>query len=263
MRDKWSEIEIELLKINFEKKTNNELLLIFPNRSLSSIKNKAKKLLLKRNKDTIYKIKSEYTSGDKNGMYKNSIHKNRVLSNDWKNKLSIAANVRDNSNYKGDKNGMFGKTPWNKNINSELLNAQINFETLNEEEKYSFLKKKKTIERISLREIQRKQTKIEKIIEDILVSLNLNYIRELKIGYYSVDFIFENKIIEVQGDYWHANPLKYDHSNLSNIQRKNVNRDKSKKTYLEYKFKLLYIWEYDIYNDLEKVKHDIIEFIKD
>lgn len=40
-------------------------------------------------------------------------------------------------------------------------------------------------------------------------------------------------IIECDGDYWHANPVIYDYSNLTKSQKKNLQRDKFKDTYLK------------------------------
>ena len=67
---------------------------------------------------------------------------------------------------------------------------------------------------------------------------------------YICDFVdLENKIIyNVQGDFWHGNPLLYDIDNLLKIQKLNVVRDKNKRNYLEKKeWVLLDIWESEIY----------------
>jgi very-short-patch-repair endonuclease len=53
------------------------------------------------------------------------------------------------------------------------------------------------------------------------------------IGWYTVDILLDNIVIEVQGDYWHS---------LSNV----VSQDKRKKTYLTNKgYHVIYIWEHE------------------
>lgn len=89
----------------------------------------------------------------------------------------------------------------------------------------------------------------KKVIE-MLEELNISYETEEVIGYYSVDiFIKElNLFIEVMGDYWHGNPLKYKLKELNKVQLKDINRDKRKQTYIK-KYKgveILYLWEEDI-----------------
>ena len=48
------------------------------------------------------------------------------------------------------------------------------------------------------------------------------------------------------GDYWHANPIKF--NKLNDLQRKNIGRDRAKNTFIDkyYSIKILYLWEKDI-----------------
>ena len=52
---------------------------------------------------------------------------------------------------------------------------------------------------------------------------------------YVVDFADVKKkiVININGDYWHANPLLYDRNNLGKLQQINVRQDKNKKIFLE------------------------------
>ena len=61
-------------------------------------------------------------------------------------------------------------------------------------------------------------------------------------------------LIEVQGDYWHANPEIYiDKSCLNKTQKSNVRRDHFKRRFAhDGGFYVLYIWE----NDLKTKQHD-------
>lgn len=55
------------------------------------------------------------------------------------------------------------------------------------------------------------------------------------------------------GDFWHCHPLKYTKDNMRDIQRKRIPKDKAKHTYLKnnYNIEILYLWEDDIYNNLD------------
>lgn len=67
---------------------------------------------------------------------------------------------------------------------------------------------------------------------------------------YVVDFAdIERKIvINVNGDYWHANPLLYKQDNLGKLQKSNVRQDGNKRKYLEsIGWIVVDIWESEIY----------------
>lgn len=110
-----------------------------------------------------------------------------------------------------------------------------------------------------------RQTQPQRIINSILDELNIPYINEKTLGYYSVDnYITKNDlIIEVMGDYFHANPNKYIEQALNNMQRKDVTRDMRKHTYVKkyYNIEILYIWESEINNNLDLCKKLILEYI--
>ena len=67
---------------------------------------------------------------------------------------------------------------------------------------------------------------------------------------YVIDYIDLNKkiVININGDYWHANPLLYDLNNLHYLQKTNVWHDKNKREYLEkLGWTIVDIWESEIY----------------
>ena len=79
------------------------------------------------------------------------------------------------------------------------------------------------------------------------------------------DFCFPQQklIIEVDGDFWHANPNKYtDQSKLHPHQKKGIDRDKSKIAYITKvdngSWTLLRFWESDIKKDVAKCVDKII-----
>lgn len=87
------------------------------------------------------------------------------------------------------------------------------------------------------------------LLYDILDNLNISYIPEYCIGYFSFDCFLPNHniLIEVNGDYWHNLP-------------KAIRNDKSKATYIEKyfpQFTLKYLWEHEF-----KCQDRIINLIK-
>lgn len=69
------------------------------------------------------------------------------------------------------------------------------------------------------------------------------------------DFLIKglNIILEIQGDYWHANPLYYSNTNLSlkklnEVQEYKVRLDELKKNFIKDKYQLICLWETDIKN---------------
>lgn len=106
-----------------------------------------------------------------------------------------------------------------------------------------------------------------KIIE-LLKNNNINIRSEVKcseLGFndkrYRFDIVIDNKniIIEVMGDYWHRNPQIYN----DNMNYENRIKDIQKKEYIIniMKYRLLYLWEYDINNNADKCLSIILDFI--
>lgn len=91
-------------------------------------------------------------------------------------------------------------------------------------------------------------TKPQIIVNELLETNNIKYNNEEPFVYYSIDnyLVDYNLIIEVMGDYWHGNPLKF--NQLNDLQRKNIGRDKAKHTFIQkyYGINILYLWEKDI-----------------
>lgn len=104
----------------------------------------------------------------------------------------------------------------------------------------------------------------EKMVAEILTELGVSFQREKHIVDFKFrcDFLLENnKVLEVQGDYWHANPDVFDYGDLTANQKSNVIRDVKKRRVLEQEgFQLLEVWEKDIYEKREEVKNKIKEY---
>lgn len=104
----------------------------------------------------------------------------------------------------------------------------------------------------------------QKIINSLLKDNDINFQNEYNCKYYSIDnYITDyNLMIEVMGDYWHCNPNKYKIiKNKKHIDR--IPKDKAKHTYIKnkYNIEILYLWEYDIHNNLDVCKLLIEEYV--
>lgn len=110
-------------------------------------------------------------------------------------------------------------------------------------------------------------SKIQTRINDVLNQFNYEYLSNKVIGEYNFDMIFTNKtILEVNGDYWHASPIKYKPTDiikypggLSLTANEVWLRDKKKRNSVEKNgYKVVYLWEHEI-NKMTDI--DIINFI--
>jgi len=95
-----------------------------------------------------------------------------------------------------------------------------------------------------------KNTSIELMVADALTILNIEYEPQYRIGRFTVDFFVPalSLVIEVQGDYWHANPKLYDGKPLNKSQLRTRERDKRKRAYFAVhpEYRLVELWESDI-----------------
>ena len=103
-----------------------------------------------------------------------------------------------------------------------------------------------------------KKTSIEKVVEEYLKLKKINYKYNFILSNNQFDFLIPdyNIIIEVHGDYWHANPEIYGEGKkeLNERQLFKINRDIEKSNYIKENtnFNILYIWETDIKNEKYK-----------
>ena len=114
-----------------------------------------------------------------------------------------------------------------------------------------------------------RKTKPEKITEQKLVDMGFDfkYNKIIKnVGQF--DFIINNNILlEVNGDYWHANPKFYGEGKREISERQNfkIKRDIEKKAAAEQiGYRVFYIWEDDIKNEnykiIEEIKNELNRF---
>lgn len=107
------------------------------------------------------------------------------------------------------------------------------------------------------------EVRVQKILNELIYEYSCNKI----ICGYNFDICFNNKvIIEINGDYWHANPSKYlptdEISYPGNVKHKAADvwkKDEKKRNIVEKEgYKVVYLWE----SELKKMKDsDIVNFI--
>ena len=190
---------------------------------------------------------------------------------------------------KGKGNPMYGMKVWNdgltketddrlKNISEKMKGNKFSEETLKKmsesakkrkvhghtghkhSEKSKQLMREKTISRFKRGKFPQTNTiphrEVKKILEEIFGKVGGELQEEFGYGNFVFDFKVLGFLIEVQGDYFHCNPNTRHAIPKSDIQKKNLERDKRKHKSVEKlgEYKLIEIWENDIINNIEKVK---------
>ena len=186
----------------------------------------------------------------------------------------------------GDKNGFYGKKHNKETIEKIKIGIKEWYDNLSEDEYdnwckkmsdgniklmtdkpdfYSDIKRKAAIASHIAQFENLNMNKIEKIVYDYIVSLNIDVKYSVILCYLQFDFGIKDKriLIEVDGDYWHGNPLLFNvdgtdkKRKLNKIQLDKIEKDIKKNEFaLKHNFKLIRIWENEI-NDgsfIEKLK---------
>lgn len=112
-----------------------------------------------------------------------------------------------------------------------------------------------------------------KLFKEIKIKLNINNSIEEKYIFndklhkgYLFDFCLNNKLIEFNGDYWHANPIFYGPKSFIKAKNKKAEEiweyDKIKiQTANDQGYKVLIIWEHDYNNNEEETLKKCINFL--
>lgn len=109
------------------------------------------------------------------------------------------------------------------------------------------------------------EEEVEKIIGELELDgsdLVVNDYLKFPCGNYCFpDFRVGNRVVEVDGDFWHAHPTQ-DFAKLTEVQKFNILRDRKKaKLYQENGYEVINLWESDINNQRESVKERLAEFL--
>ncbi len=123
--------------------------------------------------------------------------------------------------------------------------------------------KKKLLERNAAK-LRNNMTAPEKKLVDFLNELEVEFESQKIVGDFIYDFYVPvcKLLIEVDGDYYHGHPDKYELNELNAMQRRIKQNDLMKdKLARGLKYGLLRFWENDIHNDEEGVKNQIEQYI--
>jgi very-short-patch-repair endonuclease len=285
MYKKWTPQEIDFVKEKYESGMDlNDVydlyLGMFGNeRTKISIWLFIKRKKIRHTRDQTLRIKSKNSSGEKNGMFgKEPWTKGETKETSEKLRKASEKNSETRKNlYKngildtsGNKNGMFGKDPWNigKNkFNDETMKRIGESVSIYQKNKWQNMNQNERDEIIGRltksANKNKKDTKIEKIIENLLINNSIAYEKQYKMGRFVTDFFIpqSNLVIECQGDYWHANPEIF--TLLNETQKANIKRDMNKKEYFDANsIQYLFFWESEIKNHINLVLSMITEKIK-
>ena len=117
---------------------------------------------------------------------------------------------------------------------------------------------------------RQENTKPERAIKEELIRWDYkegkDFIHQYRfMNKFMCDFCFPQQkvVVEVYGDFWHGNPIKYAGKKLHKHQIKGINRDKSKEAYIKtvdsHSWTYLVLWESEIKKDVAKCADKIEE----
>jgi len=125
--------------------------------------------------------------------------------------------------------------------------------------------KKKRLEKTAAK-MSNKMTAPEKVFHDMMKELGVKCECQKVVGNKIFDFYIpsKNMIVEVDGDYWHANPLIYENKDLNKTQLRNVKNDEFKTVLAKGNgYKIERVWENELHNDYEAQKKRFKKLLKD
>lgn len=107
------------------------------------------------------------------------------------------------------------------------------------------------------------------VVDNLFYGENEKWIRYNKNKGFYVDLLLNKKIIEFNGDFYHANPLKYEADSIINIAKKNIltakeiwKKDEFKITTLKkLGYEILIIWENDITENYQNMLNKCKTFL--
>ena len=190
----------------------------------------------------------------------------------------------------GKNNPMFGKKPWNLNMNKNNSDygKMLSFKNLGKKtspeskQKQSDSAKKRiihghtghkhsehskklmsigTLNGIKKGRFKHTKTKPHIKMCDILKKMNVQFEEEKIVDCWSFDLYIKNWniFIEVDGDYFHSNPKIYPDGPKTKTQKRNYYRDSKKNQFcIDKNIKLLRFWESDILNNEQLIEREIL-----
>jgi very-short-patch-repair endonuclease len=127
------------------------------------------------------------------------------------------------------------------------------------------MKKKKKLES-QAKKMSNKMTSPEKVFAKMMKELDIKVETQKVLGNKIYDFYVpsKNMMVEIDGDYFHANPLIYEQKDLNKMQIRNVRNDKFKDVLAKGNgYEIERVWEYDLNNDYAGQKKRFKKLLKD
>lgn len=105
------------------------------------------------------------------------------------------------------------------------------------------------------------EREFKKLLKELGIKHEVQKIVGKKIfDFYATDY---NILFEVDGDYYHGNPILFKEEDLNRMQIRNIKNDKYKETLASgLGYKIERVWEYDLKYNYEAVKLKIKKMLK-
>lgn len=194
----------------------------------------------------------------------------------------------------GPNNPMYKAIPWNKGLNKQnseygsrmsllISNRKVSISTKEKQaesarkrivhghtgfkhsEQAKEKMRKSTLEMISRGMFPQTNTVPCKKFESLLIEIGYKYSKEYVLQKWCFDFylIDYNIFIEVDGDYFHSNPIFYPNGPKTKTQKINYRRDLKKNKFCEqHNVALIRVWENEIIGDIECVRQRLLDLKK-
>jgi very-short-patch-repair endonuclease len=127
------------------------------------------------------------------------------------------------------------------------------------------MKKKKKLES-QAKKMSNKMTSPEKLFSKMMKELGVKVETQKVLGSKIYDFYIpsKNMMVEIDGDYFHGNPLIYEQKDLNKMQIRNIRNDKFKDVLAKGNgYEIERVWEYDLNNDYAGQKKRFKKLLKD
>lgn len=292
---KWNEFEIDLILDNIlyhRIKVVNELEILLPNKSLKEIVDlvvllhiggrtqvRVRLKCFSCNKDLIRPIKHfykdrVYCSYECRDKYKtdclsgkNSVFYNRILTKctNCGKEIEVIPTAYNTYNSDGDNHNFCSQKCYHEYRSKYYINEKHPMFGTHQSQENKDIAKQRILKIISEGKMPQTMTKPHKIIYELLISHGIECENEYLVKYHSIDIFLKQSelMIEIMGDYWHGNPLKYQYENLNAQQLKSIKQDKSKHTYIKkyHNIEILYLWKCDIKHNIDLCWMLIQEYI--
>jgi very-short-patch-repair endonuclease len=152
-----------------------------------------------------------------------------------------------------------------KSLYSKLVKKAVSKAKFTANPQAAKAKKKKKLEKAA-NKMSNKMTAPERLFAGMLEELGVEFETQKIIDNKIFDFYIPSKniIVEVDGDYFHANPLIYEAEDLNKIQIRNQRNDVFKDVLARGRgFILERVWEYDLNNNYSEQRERFKKMLKD